>query len=102
MDFCLLLRILVKREAINIVRNFLIVPKKYTKDEIKIASKKAIRKWAEANGDLIDKKIADKITSVSKKSSQNDLKEAKDEIEIPKERYISPEKRQIIDELRTV
>ena len=66
MDFFLLLRILVKREAINIVRNFLIVPKKYTKDEIKIASKKAIRKWAEANGDLIDKKIADKITSVSK------------------------------------
>ena len=34
-------------------------------------------------------------------SSQND--EAKNEIEIPKERYISPEKRtQIIDELRLV
>ena len=44
---------------------------------------------------LIGNKIADKITSVSKTFSQN-----KNELETPKERYISPEKRQqIIDEL---
>ena len=64
---------------------------------------------AEATGGLIGNKIADKITSVSKKSStelhSNELQnnEANDESEAPKERYISPEKRQqIIDELRLV
>ena len=63
----------------------------------------------ETTGDLIGKKIADKITTVSKKSStelhsknpQNN--EANYESEAPKERYISPEKRQqIIDELKLV
>ena len=74
---------------------------KSTTDAIKTASKKAIQKTVEAAGDLIGNKIADKITSVSKKYSQND--EAKYQIEIPKEIYISPEKRQqIIDELRLV
>ena len=54
---------------------------------------------AEATGDLIGNKIADKIT----KGSKNNLDKAKNEIEMPKERYISPEKRQqIIDELRLV
>ena len=48
-------------------------------------------------------KIADKITSVSNKSLQNNLDQAKNEIEIPKERYIFPKKRQqIIDDLRLV
>ena len=42
--------------------------KKSTTDVIKAASKRAIRKTAEANCDLIGNKIADKITSVSKKS----------------------------------
>ena len=41
--------------------------KKCTTDAIKIASKRAIKKPAEATGDLIDNKIADKITSASKK-----------------------------------
>ena len=78
--------------------------KKSTTDAIKTASKRVIQKTAEAAGDLISNKIADKVKSVSKKS----LKELKNnqtnnEIEIPKERYISPEKRQqIIDELRLV
>ena len=45
--------------------------KKSTTDAIKTASKRAIRKTAEATGDLIDNKIADKITSVSKKTSNN-------------------------------
>ena len=78
--------------------------KKSTTDAIKTASKKGIQKTAEATGDLIGNKVADKIISVWKKSStpsQNN--EANDESETPKERYISPEKRQqIIDELRLV
>ena len=58
---------------------------------------------------MIGNKIADKIAIVSKKSStdlnsrelQNN--KANDEIETPKERYISPKKiQQIIDELRLV
>ena len=43
--------------------------KKSTTDAIKTASKRAIQKTAEATDDLIGNKIADKITSVSKKSS---------------------------------
>ena len=58
-------------------------------------------KTGEATGDLIGNKIADKITSGSKKSPQTNLDEANSEVEEPKEKYISPEKRQqIIDELR--
>ena len=71
--------------------------KKYTTDAIKTASKRAIQKAAEATGDLIGKKIADKITSVSKNSDANS------KTEVPNKRYISPEERQqIIDELRLV
>ena len=78
--------------------------KKSTTDAIKTASKKAIQKTAEATGDLIRNKIADKITSHSKKTQNNkpeaDISSLKD---VPKKRYISPEKRhQIIDELRLV
>ena len=43
--------------------------KKSTTDVIKTASKRAIRKTAEATGDLIGNEIADKITSVPKKNS---------------------------------
>ena len=39
--------------------------RKFTTDAIKIASKRAIQKTAEATGDLIGNRIADKITSVS-------------------------------------
>ena len=45
--------------------------KKSTTDAIKTASKRAILKTAEATGDLIVNKIADKITSVSKKSNND-------------------------------
>ena len=41
--------------------------KKSTTDALKTASKRAIQKTAEANGDLIGNKIADKRTSTSKK-----------------------------------
>ena len=72
--------------------------KKSTADAIKTASKRAIQKAAEATGDLIGNKIADKITSISK-SLQNASKELhsktdENEIEIPKEINLSPEKRQ--------
>ena len=45
--------------------------KKSTTDAIKTASKRAIQKIAEATGDLIGNKTADKITSLSKKPSNN-------------------------------
>ena len=48
--------------------------KKFTADAIKTSSQRAIQKTVEATVDLIGNKIADKITSVSKKSSQNALK----------------------------
>ena len=41
--------------------------KKSTTDAIKTASKRVIQKTAEATGDLIGNKTADKITSVSRK-----------------------------------
>ena len=84
--------------------------KKSTTDAIKTASKRAIQKTAEANGDLTGNKIADKITSLSKKKSAKELhnndktKEEEDlEITTHKKRYISPEERQqIINELRLI
>ena len=45
-------------------------PKRSTMDAIKTPSKRAIQKTAEATGDLIGNKIADKITRVSKKSNK--------------------------------
>ena len=44
--------------------------KKSVTDVIKTASKRAIQKTAEATGDLVRNKIADKITSVSKNSTK--------------------------------
>ena len=81
--------------------------KKSTTDAIKTASKRAIQKTAEATGDLRGNKIADKITSVSKKrsakASQNNETEEAIEIATPEKRYISPEERkQIIEKLRLV
>ena len=79
---------LVKTWAINIAKNF-----------FKTASKRATQKTAEAIPDLIGNKTANKLTSLSKIFSQKD--EANNEIEIPKEKFISLVKRQqVIDELR--
>ena len=75
--------------------------KKSATDAIKTASKRAIQKTAESTGDLVVKKIADKITSVFKKSNKK-LPTIDEEL-TTHERYISPEERQqIIDELRLV
>ena len=77
--------------------------KKSTMDAIKTASKGAIQKTAEVTGDLIGNKIADKITSIWKMSSEKQNYDSSNEIEVPKRRYISPEERQqIIDEWRLV
>ena len=80
--------------------------KKSTTDGIKTASKRAIQKAAEATGGLIGNKIANKMTSVSKKFSTELHSKNEDvhgEIEVPKKRCISPEERQkIIAGLRLV
>ena len=68
---------------------------------LKTVSKRVIQKTAEATTDLIGNKIADKITIVSKTSPENNS--VINEKEILKERYISPEERQKInDDLRLI
>ena len=63
-------------------------------DAAKTSSKRVVQKTAEAGGDLIGNKIADKITSIGKPKEKEKTKE-REEI------YISPEKRQqMIDDLR--
>ena len=63
-------------------------------DEAKTSSKRVVQKAAGATGDLIENKIADKITSLGKIKSKEKEEER---LEI----YILPEKRQeIIDDLR--
>ena len=67
-------------------------------DAIKAASKREIQKTAEATGDLIGNKTADKIASVSKKKPDKVLNNNDDETEdieiaTPKKKYISPEER---------
>ena len=64
------------------------------KDFATTAGKKIVHKSAEATGDLIGNKIADKITSESKKSQNEEIQSTKVNNEIPKERYI--------DELRLI
>ena len=82
--------------------------KKSTTDAIKTASKRSIQKTAEATDDLIGNKIADKITSISKKPVKqlpnNDEREEENvEITAHKKRHVSLEQRQqIIDELKLV
>ena len=68
---------------------------KTSKDFTRIAGKRIIHKSAEATGDLVGNKIADKITSMGKPRS----KKEKDETNIMKETqeiYIPPEKRKQI------
>ena len=62
---------------------------------LKLLQKGQFKKAAEATGDLIGNKIADKITKVLKTLQQNNSETVANEHnhEIPKERYISPEKK---------
>ena len=66
-------------------------------DAIKTSSKRVIQKTAGATGDLIENKIANRITKVSKYS---ETVTNEDDKEIPKERHVSLEERQnVTDEL---
>ena len=56
-------------------------------DAFKTGSKRAIQKKAEATGDLIGNKIANKITKVSKNAQHSN---SESDEEMPKKRYISP------------
>ena len=100
MDFCLLLT----KWAISIAKNLFVVLKNL-QHTIETASKREIHEIAEATGDLIGNKIADKITSISNKSSTElhskklDLQN-EDETDIPKD--LQKKRQQIIDELRLV
>ena len=63
------------------------------KDFATIACKKIVHKSAEAAGDLIGNKIADKIKSAPKKSHNEEIQSIEVHNEISKERYISPKKK---------
>ena len=87
------------------------IAKPFATDALKTNS--IIQKTAEATGDLIGNKTSDtitksydgKITVVSKNSQQKNSETVTNEHnkEIPKERYVSLEKRQkIIDNLRLI
>ena len=76
MDFCLA-KNMGQNLSCRYGQKLLDNAKKSTTDAIKTASKRAIQKTAEATGDLIGNKTADKITSVSKKTQNN-------ESEVPK------------------
>ena len=76
------------------IEKLLDIAEKSETDAIKATSKREIQKTSEATGDLIGNKTADKITNISKNFSRelhSQNNEANDEIEIPKEKYISPD-----------
>ena len=78
---------------INMVKKIMDTATKTGIDAAKTASKKVIKKTAEA-ADLIGNKVADKITSIGKPKEKEKAKKAE-------EIYIQPEKRQqIIDDLK--
>ena len=78
----------------NMVKTLIDTCRKTGIDAAKTASKGIVQKTAEATGDLIGNRIADKITSLGKIKSKEKEKEEQ-------EIYIPPEKRQqIIDDLR--
>ena len=78
---------------INMVKKIMDTAAKTGIDAAKTASKKVIKKTAEAT-DLIGNKVADKITSIGKPKEKEKAKKAE-------EIYIQPEKRQqIIDDLK--
>ena len=81
----------------NYGKNLMDTTKKQGTNFAKTAGKKIVQKSAEATGDLIGNKRADKITSLGKPKN----KEKENEINELKEIIIPPEKRrQIIDDLR--
>ena len=74
--------------------------KKSTTDVIKTASKRAIQKTAEAISDLIGNKIADKITSFSKKKSAKELpvmKQMLKELLLRKDAYFQKKENKLLN-----
>ena len=71
---------------VNIAKNFLIMCNNLQQMQLNILQKKFIQKAAEATGDLIGNKIANKITKLSKNSQQNNSETVTNEHdkEIPK------------------
>ena len=72
---------------------------------LKTTSKRLIQKTVVAPSDLIDNKIAQRITKISKVSQQNNSETVKNkhDKEMLKERYTSPEERQkVIGELKII
>ena len=71
---------------VNAARIFLIMLNNLQQMRLKL-----LQRTAEATGDLIGNKVADRITKVSKNSQQNNLEAVTNDHdkEIPKERYIS-------------
>ena len=63
--------------------------KQYATDALKTSSKRVIQKTAEASGDLICNKIADRSTKFSKTSQQNSSETVINEHD--EEKYLSPE-----------
>ena len=57
------------------------MPKQSAANALKTFTKRAFEKMAELTGDLIDNKIADKITKVSRTLPQNSSKTVTTEIE---------------------
>ena len=104
MDFCFFARNMgnISKNSSSIYSQKLLNhAKQSVTHAIKTASKRVIQKTVEATGDLIGNNIADKITRVSKTSTQSNLET--NEEEILRERYISPQQRkEIIDDLRLI
>ena len=87
----------VKKNGNKCGKNLIDTANKTGMDAAKTALKRVVQKTAEATGDLIGNKIADKFTSIGKPKEKEKTKETKETEEI----YIPPEKRQqIIDDLR--
>ena len=106
MDISLLLKlwvkILVKIKSKSLSGKYSQKPLDHAKepatDALKTSSNKVIHKTAERTGHLISNKIAKKVIKVSKNLETVSNKNGK---KIPKEIYVSPEKRQeVIDDLR--
>ena len=69
------------------VKDLMVTATKTGMDPAKTTSKRVVQKTAEATGDLIGNKIADKTTSLGKPNEKEKTKEIE-------EIYILPEKRQ--------
>ena len=90
MNFCLLLKKMGKNVGKNINKNLRGKYREKSLHHVQPFTTDALE-CAEATDDLINNKTANKITAISTSSPQNN---AKSEIQITEERYISSLKRQ--------